>query len=644
MRITEPETQGWNQQTYERLQIALSLNLRRQVFIAVCDNLSLRNHLAQQLEQELLSYDLEYPLSTGLAVQAAPKKSIFISLELNTDAPNLIGQIAHWFAENLVPEATQNPVPKYGFQILGIERLTRHPLAIQQEFLNSLKTIGRNLPSLEFSVLLWVPRPWLYSIKQSAPEFWRCHTGLFEFISEPSLEPEELPVKPIEQAFQGIELLADREAALRDHTAPAQIVLQPAEVVEAVSPKLGFEDCLNQAYRYREQVAQGENTPQTLYQAIAAYEQVLEQLGDDLSLLPDLLNDLGNFYWLQSRLQAPPEAVADLEQAIACYETALAQLGGGVEASVQMTFNRLQNNLGTACSDLARYREPAQNLQKAIAAHEAALSYRQIKEQPEPVQTKAYALAQNNLGTAYWNLAQHQDPKQHLKNAIAAYQQAQHNWELTLQQEDSPANRLSYGMIHNNLGTTYWNLAQYEQPEHYLLMAVWSYQIALQSRTPESAPSAHAATQNNLGTTYWHLAHCPACCPTPQAQIRYLDCCIQAYKAALATVAQLTHPVLSFDRFATHHNLGLAYKQSWVQRQHYRLQIDADVLQALETSLEYHIQAWNGWQNQPEQAQTALNAIVEVIRSLYNEGGLSRQNAALAKVPPSVLPEILRRL
>jgi hypothetical protein len=61
-------------------------------------------------------------------------------------------------------------------------------------------------------------------------------------------------------------------------------------------------------------------------------------------------------------------------------------------------------------------------------------------------------------------------------------------------------------MIQNNLGTAYWNLAQYEQPETWLDRATVAYQDALKYRTPEVAPAASAATQNNLGTAYWHLA------------------------------------------------------------------------------------------------------------------------------------------
>lgn len=35
-------------------------------------------------------------------------------------------------------------------------------------------------------MLLWVPRPWLSAIQQSAPQFWRYRTGVFMFAGEPT--------------------------------------------------------------------------------------------------------------------------------------------------------------------------------------------------------------------------------------------------------------------------------------------------------------------------------------------------------------------------------------------------------------------------------------------------------------------------
>ena len=51
--INAPTISRLNRQIYQRLKQALSLNLRRQIFIAVCDNQHLKNNLAQNLEADL---------------------------------------------------------------------------------------------------------------------------------------------------------------------------------------------------------------------------------------------------------------------------------------------------------------------------------------------------------------------------------------------------------------------------------------------------------------------------------------------------------------------------------------------------------------------------------------------------------------
>jgi hypothetical protein len=73
-----------------------------------------------------------------------------------------------------------------GFQILGAEHLTRHSASVQWSFLSYLRDIETHLEVWESPLLLWVSRPWLSSIEQSAPEFWHWRTGVFEFEGEPT--------------------------------------------------------------------------------------------------------------------------------------------------------------------------------------------------------------------------------------------------------------------------------------------------------------------------------------------------------------------------------------------------------------------------------------------------------------------------
>ena len=415
---------------------------------------------------------------------------------------------------------------------------------------------------------------------------------------------------------------------------PAIRMLQHTEQLhqQATSP-----DALAVSYRtlgnvYRDRLEQGQSSPQFLAIAIQAYEQALSYLDETSPLDPDILNDLGNLYWMLSRFPPQPEQqLAYLEQGIAAYHLALDHVNPQEQPQ---SYAMIQNNLGAVYGELARYREPAEQLQRSIGAYQEALRYRTPEAEP-----LKYASTQNNLGTAHWNLAQHQQPAVNLKLAIVSYTEALNHY-------DPDRDSLAYAMIQNNLGTAYWNLAQYEQPYEFLTLAISCYRVALMYRTAAANPAAYAATQNNLGTAYWHLASRSK--DEPEQRLQALQSAIAAYEAALSTVKTLTETAspgslkLSFDISATHNNLGLAYYQVATDTQ--SLLSASDRSTHLEAALDQHLQAWQGWQKQPDYARTALNYVVQTVRAFYSECGLSGQNLALSKLPGHLLPEILPRL
>lgn len=802
-----------NRQSYQRLKRALSLHLRRQIFVAVCDDLALRNRLAARLHAELA-----YP-----AASTTPRPSIdawpaadypqLVTLNLNLNDPNPIAQVTQWLARHPLPKGADAETPTPSFQILGTERLTRQSAAVQRLFLSYLQGCDRSLPTLEASLLLWVPHPWFRAIQQSAPEFWGWRTGVFEFVGEPTpltvvdakpssfhssrpkpasnaapkrpqsgppatavpppaasahQSPQDTPISlrdllaeelaefgdildelepaPTPTAEEGDRAAADstsaanswavhvpssatssphtptnafparsgfqqeppiaepqsppRELQLSNSTAHSpELSIAESEAIEATSiapalvnailtaaiaeiggtaalpahstvlslahlgsfpapSRTALEDfpavrmlqhleqlhqqqaestALAVNYRtlgnfYRDRIEQGHNTPEQLAIAIQAYEQALIHLEESAALVPDILNDLGNLYWMLSRFPASPEQrLPYLEQGIAAYHLALSH----VEAEQQpQSYAMIQNNLGAAYGDLARYREPIENLQCSITAYEAALHYR--KPEAEPLK---YASTQNNLGTAYWHLAQHHQPALNLKQAIVAYTESLSFYN----PEQEP---LPYAMIQNNLGTAYWNLAQHEQPEEFLNLAISCYRIALIYRTAEVNPAAYAATQNNLGTAYWHLANRSK--DQPEAYSAALRSAIAAYEAALNTVERLNLAAngagnkLTFDVSATHNNLGLAHYQVATD-QAGGIPVPARSAH-LEAALRHHLQALQGWQHQPDFYQTALGYVLQTVRAFYSECGLQGQNLALSLLPGHLLPEILPRL
>ena len=198
---------GTNQQAYQALKASMSLNLRRQLLIAVCDNVVLQNQLATQLEHDLAgqtwsmpSFDTDTPKSTSLALER---------LIFDPEDAHLPRQVAHWVreatVEGLAAGLVEESLPQV--QVLGIEQMTRQPAIVQNHFLRSLEQMEVLLPRLNTSLLVWVPWPWLRTIQTSSPTFWKWRNAVFEFVSDPT------PILPPSEASDTDALNADRFAA-----------------------------------------------------------------------------------------------------------------------------------------------------------------------------------------------------------------------------------------------------------------------------------------------------------------------------------------------------------------------------------------------------------------------------------------------
>ena len=170
---------GVNQQAYQALKASMSLNLRRQLLIAVCDNVVLQNQLATQLENDLAQVSW-LPPRGGSAASGGGSLALE-RLVFDPEDAHLPRQVAHWVRQTLLAEGTLPQV-----QVLGVEQMTRQPAIIQNHFLRSLEQIEALLPRLNTSLLVWVPWPWLRTIQSSSPTFWKWRNGVFEFISDPT--------------------------------------------------------------------------------------------------------------------------------------------------------------------------------------------------------------------------------------------------------------------------------------------------------------------------------------------------------------------------------------------------------------------------------------------------------------------------
>ncbi len=656
-----------NQQIYGRLQLALRLDLRRQIFVAVCDDPQLRQHFASQLESDC-NLDVE-SADRARFVGASQSRSSFVSIALDLNNPDVSQLIIEQLESTTF---TQTP----SFQLVEIERLTRQPVHVQRSFLESLSIVVASISQLEFNLLLWVNRPWCRAIQQSAPEFWRWHTAVFEFEGDPiaqlaASEPDRERAAP--QLPQRTSVSRTRQAARREpppppHDAeltewvlasvtqsvdlpdsvavfdainPAQTNFEPFEILQQIDRDAQRDPAkLAADYRqlgdwYRDRLDPMQPAAQPIAIAIRAYEHTLKQIDARSDEALDLLNDIGNLYWMKAR--TPREnALINLEKALRAFEFARDRCDPTRQAHV---YAMIQNNLGSVYSDLAAQQDPIGNLQRAIAAYQAS-----IESRSHDTDRSRYAATQNNLGTAYWHLAQHHAPMVNFQHAIAAYNEALNYYN----PEHEP---MYYAMLQNNLGTAYWNLSQCEQAvdqlgmaQDFLRLAIGAYRVALTYRTAEAAPLAYAATQNNLGTAYWHLAQQAVAHERPT----YLMCAIDAYEEAIATadflrtVSPQNMPPLNFDLAATQYHIGLAY---------YTLALDdraelepKERSDFLNLALQQQVQAAQGWQSNPDVQPNAIQALAQVVRSLHDRGGIEAQTKALSAIPPRYLSGIMQQL
>ncbi|MEL7034758.1 MAG: hypothetical protein AAFO04_03950 [Cyanobacteria bacterium J06592_8] len=678
---------GVNQQVYLHLKQALLSNVRRQTLIAVCDDLQFRQTMLTQLNDELLkpqSYHASLTATSKKNKGRASSPTRWVNLILNRDDPNLIAQIEQWFAENASRKSLASG--SVGFQILGIEQLMRQPGAIQWSFLHHLRNLENELAPLEFSLLLWVPTPWLRCIEQSAPEFWCWRTGVFEFEGEPTPvktliqtnEPPEKvePAANVVLAEDKFTSEVDENPEKGNHTPAAtrtsqgntetrKIAQKPLDLtqtlqkVQQLQQKRTTPDQLTRAYRIlservRQQMQTGLASPDQMQLAIKVYETAWQQIENstppllNASEIVDWLNDLGTLYWMRFHQEKRGKiAIADalyyLEQSILFYQQALMRANPEQQAS---TCARLQKNLGAAYADFAKIREPVENLQKSVDAYCEATRFFQIvnsqssHREPDQKSALSYAAALNNLATAHWNLAQYTQPSRHLQAAITAYTQASHYYP----PEQFPQ---ELGMIQANIGTAYWNLAQHAPEDKWLHHAIKAYQKALLYRTPNTDVAACAATQNNLGIAYWHLA---SRYQDSEIRARFLRRAIASYEMALSLVEQLSPTLLNFDPLATHNNLGLAYYQLG-KDPHLGLS-STDRVAHFEAALNHHLQADSRQQTLDTAAKTVksghyqitLGYVIQTIRAIYNESGLAGQNRALSQIPAHLLSEVLRSL
>jgi tetratricopeptide (TPR) repeat protein len=581
---------GANQQAFVRLRLALGLNLRRQLLIAVCDDLALRNAMAEKLAQDLPRlHDLSsfIPLelgSGGRSTSKIPATDQLLTLTLHPKDATTIGQV--------VQQLKHDPQrPKFGVQLLGIEQLTRQPVHIQRAFLNHLRAVGRNFVHLDSNMLLWVTRPWLRSIQQSAPEFWRWRTGIFEFegdplpatalVNYPAITEQPLISPPLVSpppAVPAAALLPLIHSSVQRLTQPAKPIFEPDLAIETPAPVLPLLD-VPPAVVPQAQLVQPQITPPPqllVAEPVADVAVIVEPLTD-----ADWQLELAELA-VPATSSPPPDDRSHLEpsqEELDLADLVLAAVMQQVSRHPEALAQTETPNLEHASFEPIRILQQVEDLQQAAAVPDAfAAVYRELGDyyrnhheltlQADPevagkhlmVGVKAYELAwkfldsqdvtipeiHNDIANLYWMLSrtpgEMAQSLSHLETAIARYQGA-------IALVDAIANPYICAMLENNLGAAYSDLAVRRDPVANLNLSIAAYETALQKRPASVEPRRYAATQNNLGTAYWNLGQHEALVPNLQRAIR-------AYGEALTIYNPAEEPL---HYAMIQNNIGTAY-------------------------------------------------------------------------------------
>ncbi|MEG5040057.1 MULTISPECIES: tetratricopeptide repeat protein [unclassified Microcoleus] len=605
MSIPSQKVSSSNKLIYQRLKQAIDLNLRRQIFIAACDDLCLRDCLAARLHTELAAE------SAGSDPRSPIHYPRFVSLELDLSDPNPWGSIAAWLTQHPPPQNRGSYSPWPTFQIIGAEHLTRQSAAVQWSFLSYLRDIEAHLQMCESTVLLWVSRPWLSSIEHSAPEFWHWRTGVFEFEGEPTpakgdfghfddfgnsgdlrnlRDKGDFDNQLLIPSLSGKSPIPDEQSPIPDRQSPISYPPSPAPDSKSVQltedeqspifhpPSPGPDSksvqladlVLAAASEELEAEKDAASEDNFLPLQTLQYIELLQEHQCSCEALALAYHSLGNYY--RDRILGGDVSEHNLTIAIRAIEQVIAYLDVDTNSQqnqplteecarliAQLTQNLTQyalesnslppisdllNDLGTLYWMLSRDRTNALNASDPVSSLERsiALYLEGLNRTDGETVPQTRVRLNKNLGIASADLARYRDKTENLQYAVAAYQQA-------LLDLDPAVEPQQYAAAQNNLATAYWNLAQDGEPIVYLKSAIAAYTQALSCYSPEREPLNYAGVQNNLGTACWNLAQHE---PSEPLLVR----AISAYREALK---YRTRELVPAAAAATYNNLGTAY-------------------------------------------------------------------------------------
>ncbi len=559
---------GVNQQTYQALKASLSLNLRRQLLIAVCDDVSLQQRLANQLEADISEESKD---SLEGCVKSANGLARIILDPSEGDLPQ---QVASWVRQILssqgLPTEILPPKPLPTVQILGIEQMTHQSAIAQHHFLRSLENVEALLPRLNTSLLVWLPWPWLRTIQQSSPTFWAWRSGVFEFASEYGSEyasgygssDDDEQVNAYDGKANISELATNLATNLTTESSPESSPESTAKSPTAIDDsRLIFSGEPGELYG---ESLESEATPDadiSLVQAAVLdgtlFENQVNVAIDAVTAVADLDGGSDNH---SARPEDSLEAIAPaIEASIETLPETPLETPSSVDDYLAEGLD-YRNQIESGVRDLAL-------IESAILSYERGLSHLADSSLvAPPVGSGDYHGASvyldwssglNDLGTLYWLKAQQiveaQSSIDCMLHSIQLYKEALKKMTLaeTLPTSANANSSLASlaEQLYSNMGAVYSMLATYDEPIIYLQQAAAAYLNALLWVSVETAPKAYGILQNSLGSVYWYLSH------YDQIAVN-LNQAIAAYNQALLGYSPQQHPL---DYAAVKNNLGITY-------------------------------------------------------------------------------------
>ncbi|MEO0458322.1 MAG: tetratricopeptide repeat protein [Cyanobacteria bacterium P01_A01_bin.114] len=579
---------GINQRAYQTLKLSLSLNLRHQLLIAVCDNTILQDQLSTQLETEVA----QLWLNTQRRGDQSPHNPTRLArLDFDPQQPDLVTQVAQWLKEQ--PRSTPQRIPS--LQIVGIDKMTRQSSMMQHHFLQSLDKIEVLLPHLDASLLVWLPWPWFRSIQQSASRFWQWRSTVFEFVGDPTpigsnesnggLTSEPNRAAPpadgvlygenrasTASATQGYlpgdlwNLISDDLNEIEQETTPAAPAALAQDVpppppkhalgaaVPSDEPATSATDLASappppEAPRETAQPIGDAPQDETAQNRAAQSEVIQSHAAQDSAAQEDSAaqDNAAQHEVLQSETPSgiSQQPFAEIEQREQSF-VALEQLKDEQAPPAQIAeaflglghFYREKIEAGDAHPD---------NIEAAIRAYGEAINW--MLDVDETIGN-----VYNDLGTLYWMQAQMGNDRQQL---LAGMQNSLDAYKAGIAQTDDKRQPDIASRLYSNVGAVHSTLAAYDQAVDNLKRSVQAYRQALPLCSIEQSADEYATLQNSLGSIYWKLSHY-------EQPKTFLHRAITAYNEALRCRQPERVPA---DYAAVQNNLGIAY---WSLSKHER--------------------------------------------------------------------------